>query len=123
MDVVAEKHRQLIDLLFQQTIEGKLSWNSGTPTSAHVTVGNYIVLLEKKEDGEGAPFVRTNIFKSTGGSPIESFDDNTISDQEPKFKGFQSYWSLMNHLVDVAIRQSRGADEAIDDLLGSLRNL
>ena len=120
MSSTSEKYKALIDKLFDQTIEKTIKWQLDSKNNPYTVVGSFPVLLERYEDAEGTPYIRLSIFQDQNDNPIDTFNDASLANYAPGDQTYSSYWNLMNELVEIAIRQAKGADQAIDEILKSL---
>jgi hypothetical protein len=119
MPSYTDKYKAMIDSLYENTMARKIDWKLTDRGNPFVQVGNYSVILENKEDADGSPYILVSINDMFGGF-IESFSDNTLSEETPGISNFSNYWGLMEDLINIARRQARGADSALDDIIKQL---
>lgn len=114
------KQAKLMERLFQLTQSKRLDWQVD-PFDDEVSClfSTHKIVINDRRDSDGSPYVHVSI-KNLSGSDVDSFTDNDLSEATPAIPGVDSYWKLMNELLRMARRQSKGADEAIDNILGEL---
>lgn len=115
-----DKYAKLADRLFDLTSEKKLEWNID-PFDEEVTCrfSSHKIIISDGRDSEGSPYVQISI-RSLSDVEIDTFTDNDLSGRTPDRFGYENYWKLMSGLLRTARRQAKGADEAIDSILGEL---
>lgn len=120
MSVPHIKQARLIERLFQLTQSKKLAWDVD-PFDDEVSCvfSTHKIVINDRRDSDGSPYVYVSI-KNIAGSEVDSFTDNDFSETVPQIPGVDSYWKLMSELLRLARRQSKGADEAIDNILDEL---
>ena len=120
MSETIEKYTKLVDRLFEFTKDKRIEWRSDPFTdevSCHFS--NFNIKINDGSDSEGSPYIKLSIVNFSD-VEIDSFTDNDLVSNTPKLRGYSSYWKLMEELLKLARRQSRGADDAIDNILNEL---
>lgn len=121
-DQVLLKNRRLVESLYSKTIQFELSWIKATGGKGfECSIGSYLVSIYAQE-GE---FATNDIYlkvRTQNWEDVDEFSDLDISADgaRPTLGGFSNHSDLMEELFNIARRQARGADKAIDDLLEML---
>lgn len=120
MSNVIEKHRKLVELLYQKTNEGQLDWNEDESDNSYmVSIGSSFLEINTTMDENDDPVVFIRVFRD--GNIIERFTDNDIKGRRPSVAGYDTYYKLMSSLYDMAKRRHSGADVVLDDLIQKLQ--
>jgi hypothetical protein len=119
MSSINTKYKQIVDALYANTKSKSVLWKLTDRGNPYTQFGNYSVLLENKEDADGAPYILVTITDILG-KFIDNFSDNTLSEDSPSDSDLESYWKVMDTLIETARRQARGADSALDEILNQL---
>ncbi len=120
MATTNDKYRSMVEKIYNRTINKKLSWVIDEIDGAvGFRLGDNLIELTK-ETIDGTPFAFIKI-RSKDGALIEKFSDGNLDNgNRPSAGIFDSYYQLMVELRDIALRQARGADDALDAILSEL---
>lgn len=122
MSIPIQKYRTLAEKLYSSTASETLRWQIEPFTEElYTSLGRYKIVLTAGEDAEGSPYIRVGV-KSSSGEEVDWFTDTTVSGGSPNVAGPSTYWNLLNDLYTMASRAARGADKALDEILGELDN-
>jgi len=120
MSIPTQKYRALAEKLYASTSDESLRWQIDPFSDELCTsLGRYKVIITDGEDAEGSPYVRIAI-KNASGEEVDWFTDNSIGSATPSLEGVSSYWVLLRDLKTMAYRNAKGADKALDEILGQL---
>jgi len=117
MDSTADRQRALCDRLLDKTKDGTIKWDfDGFSDVPFTSFGEIRVELKFDSNRNEEPLVTVIISKE--GFPIDQFTDEDLPDQ-PSVEGgrYRSYFELLCDLRQIALRQAKGVDEVLDDLL------
>lgn len=118
MSELAKKYKKLVDDLYTSTMAKSLGWEEDWQGNIFVSLGGRIVQLDGSRSSDGEPLEVVEI--KDGDQIIDYFNDTNLRSLTPGVE-FSNYYEKMSELRKVAIRQARGADEAIDDVLNALK--
>lgn len=113
------KYQQIVDRLYNKTMNSSINWEIGFNNDLECILGEYTIKLKGFRDEEGEPFEVIEIFDSDG-RVVDSFNDGVLADLAPKDVGISSYYNKMNALRSQAKRHALGADKALDQILENL---
>lgn len=117
-----EKYAALARKLMERTSNGSLHWRIDPWTSKLTTdLAGYSIRLEREESPEGEPLVIVSIYKGASEDDyVDGFSDAEMGDVATGFAEYPSFWRLLDKLQKIAYRNAKGADEALDKILGEL---
>jgi hypothetical protein len=122
MSIPVSKYRALAEKLYTSTADESLRWQIDPfMDELYTSLSHYKIVLTSGEDAEGSPYVRVAI-RNGSNEEVDWFTDNTIGNAIPSVDGVGSYWILLRDLNTMAYRNAKGADKALDDILGELNN-
>jgi hypothetical protein len=120
MSLPVDKYRSLCIKLYNSTNDKTLSWQINPFTGDVFTeLGSHRVVISSGDDAEGSPFIRISLTDGSGDT-VDSFVDTTVSGGATGIPGMGSFWTLLSSLANMAYRQAKGADKALDDILDAL---
>lgn len=109
-----QKRRNLVELLYERTLDKKLQWKQTNDDVVKVELGSIQVFISKSrnqnyEDQYDILIYQDQVLK-------ESFPDEQLgaSNVSTGIPSVQNYFRLCEALHETASRQASGADEAID---------
>lgn len=122
MTDTADKHRRLVEMLFERTVDESLSWEVASWIGDFQSkIGSRYVSL-KKEAGEFDEDDYYVYVLDDGYNELDRFSDMDISETDfsPAVGNFKNHYLLMESLYRTVKRQISGADKALDDILDQL---
>lgn len=123
MTATIEKYRLLVSKLYSNTMSENLKWKwDQSNYSLSVKVSHNTIELAKATNDNFEDLYVVKII-SIGGYTVDDFNDEYINGAKPLVGGFDTYFSLMSALFEVAYRQATGADKALDSILSGLDHL
>lgn len=115
------KFKTLLDRIYDSTTRSNIEWKLTDKENPYCVLGDYFVTLSAERDPEGEPLEFVSI-NDRNGNVVEHFNDINLSQFKPSDREskFQNYWTLMENLRRMAVRQAKGADKAIEEILSAL---
>lgn len=113
------KNRLLVARLFKKTQEKSVAWLLNGNRDPMAELGAYRITLDTSFSGSG--MVENLYIFSLQGELIEHLADESLDEVSTAPFGYESYYSLMSKLREMAFRQAVGADTAVDDILDFLK--
>jgi hypothetical protein len=121
-DAVIKKHRHLVEQLFEKTSQGKLEWRPSLYDAEYeIDLGRYIVDITQKNGNYEEPDYRIRLLDEKY-ETLDEFSDPDISNISvvPPIGDFKNHYGMMQSLYLMILRQVKGADRALDEVLGTL---
>lgn len=119
MDSVVDKHKMLIETLYDKTLVGRVPWRyEQTIDYLAALVGGHHIELEEIKNQNQEPVYKVNL--RTNGEVVDWFTDEIFAGLTPITSPHMNYFDLMKELREVAFRQATGADKVIDEILTGL---
>lgn len=120
MTDTTQRQAKLAQRLYDMTKTKKINWKYDVfDDSVVAEFSKYKVSMEDGRDSEGSPFITITIF-SLSDDEIDKFNDEDLKNISTSDPEYPSFWKLMSQTLNLAKRQARGADDAIDDILDEL---
>lgn len=115
------KYASFIDMLLSKTKAGKIPWSfDGARNIISVWNGDVLLNLERGTTSNFEDLYTISLINRSG-DYLESFSDETLSELEIKF-GDDDFYTRMKNIYTLGMRQSTGADKALDDFMKALAN-
>lgn len=121
MSEVLQKYARFVDLLLEKTKLGKIPWTYDSPRDTISLWNDNVLCTLSKGSDENFEDTYSLALINKSGDYLESFTDGTLSNIKVEF-GQDNYYVRMKDLYDVAMRQSTGADKALDDFMSAVEN-
>lgn len=120
-ELTKQKYKRLVERLYEKTRDKGISWSQDLVEESVVNtvIGNRTLEVSGARNARAEPIVRVTL-RDAEGRVLDVFDDDDLKDFETPYVGFDNYWKLMSELHQLAVRQTTGADDALDDLLQAL---
>ncbi|QIF80923.1 hypothetical protein [Brevundimonas sp. 'scallop'] len=119
-----QKHRVLIEELAQNTIYETIKWvEPRVYDGIRTTLGDYSIEIYERNSEFSESDYHVVIFDEWE-SEIDKFTDVDISrGGYAPTRNAESYYELMANTVRTAKRQMKGADKAVDAIIGKLKDM
>jgi hypothetical protein len=114
----SQKANVFVERICGKTIKGELTWEK-TPTEVafQTQVGAYVVRFEEGIE-HNETIYKLSLWDSSG-EHLDTFTDSDFDVNEGSRSGFDMYHK-MREAFEVARRQARGVEKALDDILSEL---
>lgn len=114
------KSRNLVELLYERTVDKKLAWHYDGSDEISVTLGHIVIYITKASNLNFEEVYK--IFLLTEGEIRDEFTDEDLgaSNVPTGVADMPNYFRLCEALFQMAARQATGADETIDAALAFL---
>lgn len=122
MTVGTQKQKMLIERLYEKTLESKLSWEY-EPAVDYLTVRVSKHFIELEESTNLSGDILYNIIIRSDGEVIDRFSDETLGNEIPDIGEYASYFEIMRDMREIALRQAKGMDRVIDEIIVGLDNI
>ncbi|WP_159983205.1 MULTISPECIES: hypothetical protein [unclassified Novosphingobium] len=117
MSEILNKYAKFVDLLLEKTKKQKIDWDfDSSRRIISVWNGDVLLNIQKREDEDKFEDVYTLSLLNRSGDYLEVFSDEDLNKIETIF-GDDNYYTKMASLYNLAMRQSTGADRALDDFI------
>lgn len=117
-----DKHRRLMEILYEKTKDESLQWEDASWLGNYQTqIGNRYISIKvtpgEFDENDYEVFILDDSYNE-----LDRFSDVDISEPElpPNVGNFRNYYLLMEALYRTVKRQISGADKALDEILEQL---
>ena len=120
MTDTTQRQAKLAQRLYDMTKKKKINWKYDSfDDNVTAEFSKNKIAVEDGRDSEGSPFIMVTIY-SLSDEEIDKFNDEDLKNLSTSDPEYSSFWKLMSQTLNLAKRQARGADDAIDDILDEL---
>lgn len=110
----------LVEAVYDKTLDGTLAWEpTATKGAVSCRIGSAIIHMDDEPSERFELDFRMSVFDRDG-NQVDTFSNSMFYDMEPRRFPFDSYYKLMENLLELARRKVTGADAILDELLVKL---
>lgn len=109
--------RSLVEGLYNATMTGRIKWQPVSKSSSYLTsLRSSAIEIADDMNNNGEPVIVVNVYDQLG-NIVDSFNDDYLHGYKPHNLSYDSYYTVMKNLQEMARRNATGADRIIQSIL------